>query len=114
MTQQPPDPVQQEVLGALARWVVTEFPTDAGWDGLHLQLRPLRDEVPFRVVEVRGEVFIPVEAFERLNALQAELRGRSVEEDRAKWERRPAATPWMQTQASPSTRCSTLRSTPQH
>ncbi|WP_324650542.1 SseB family protein [Georgenia sp. H159] len=55
MTQQPPDPVQQEVLGALARWVVTEFPTDAGWDGLHLQLRPLRDEVPFRVIEVRGE-----------------------------------------------------------
>ncbi len=44
------------------------------------------------LVEVRGEVFIPVEAFERLNALQAELRGRSVEEDRAKWERRPAAT----------------------
>lgn len=44
------------------------------------------------LVEVRGEVFIPVEAFERLNALQAALRGRSVEEDRAKWERRPAAT----------------------
>ncbi|WP_072313750.1 NAD-dependent DNA ligase LigA [Agrococcus sp. Marseille-P2731] len=44
------------------------------------------------LVEVRGEVFIPVEAFERLNALQAALRGRSIEEDRAKWERRPAAT----------------------
>ncbi len=42
------------------------------------------------LVEVRGEVFIPVEAFERLNALQAELRGRSVEEDRAKHARRPA------------------------
>ncbi|MGC5077498.1 NAD-dependent DNA ligase LigA [Agrococcus sp. DT81.2] len=44
------------------------------------------------LVEVRGEVFIPVEAFERLNALQAELRGRSIEEDRARWERRPAAS----------------------
>ncbi len=44
------------------------------------------------LVEVRGEVFIPVEAFERLNALQAALRDRSVEEDRAKWERRHAAT----------------------
>ncbi|RWR25440.1 NAD-dependent DNA ligase LigA [Agrococcus lahaulensis] len=42
------------------------------------------------LVEVRGEVFIPVEAFERLNALQAELRGRSVEEDRAKHAHRPA------------------------
>ena len=29
------------------------------------------------LVEVRGEVFIPVEAFERLNALQAELRERA-------------------------------------
>ncbi|MDR7234413.1 NAD-dependent DNA ligase LigA [Agrococcus sp. BE272] len=44
------------------------------------------------LVEVRGEVFIPVEAFERLNALQAELRGRSVEEDREKHARRPAAS----------------------
>ena len=44
------------------------------------------------LVEVRGEVFIPVEAFERLNALQAALRDRSIEEDRGKWERRPAAT----------------------
>ncbi|WP_306231199.1 NAD-dependent DNA ligase LigA [Agrococcus beijingensis] len=44
------------------------------------------------LVEVRGEVFIPVEAFERLNALQAQLRDRSVEEDRARWAARPAAT----------------------
>lgn len=44
------------------------------------------------LVEVRGEVFIPVAAFERLNALQAELRERSIAEDRAKWEKRPAAS----------------------
>ncbi|MCR8671859.1 NAD-dependent DNA ligase LigA [Agrococcus sp. HG114] len=44
------------------------------------------------VVEVRGEVFIPVAAFERLNALQAEFRERSIAEDRAKWEQRPAAS----------------------
>jgi len=55
MTQQSPDPVQQEVLGALARWLVNGLPTEPGWDELHLQLRPLRDEVSFRVVEVRGE-----------------------------------------------------------
>ncbi|OCG75238.1 DNA ligase (NAD(+)) LigA [Microbacterium sediminis] len=34
------------------------------------------------IVEVRGEVFIPVAAFERLNALQAELRERAVAEGR--------------------------------
>ncbi|WP_425844959.1 NAD-dependent DNA ligase LigA [Agrococcus sp. TSP3-2-1] len=44
------------------------------------------------LVEVRGEVFIPVAAFERLNALQAELRERSIAEDRAKWEKRPVAS----------------------
>ncbi|MGO2110971.1 MAG: NAD-dependent DNA ligase LigA [Pseudoclavibacter sp.] len=44
------------------------------------------------IVEVRGEVFIPVEAFEELNALQAALRPRSVDEARARWESRPAAT----------------------
>lgn len=55
MTQQTPDPVQQEVLGALARWLVNGLPTEPGWDELHLQLRPLRDEVSFRVVEVRGD-----------------------------------------------------------
>ncbi|CAG7843959.1 DNA ligase A [Pseudoclavibacter triregionum] len=43
-------------------------------------------------LEVRGEVFIPVEAFHRLNELQADLRDRSVEEDRAAWERKPAST----------------------
>ena len=35
-----------------------------------------------RIVEVRGEVFIPVAAFERLNALQADLRDRAVAEAR--------------------------------
>lgn len=34
------------------------------------------------LVEVRGEVFIPVAAFEKLNALQAELRDRAVAEAR--------------------------------
>jgi len=34
------------------------------------------------IVEVRGEAFIPVAAFERLNALQVALRDRSVADDR--------------------------------
>lgn len=36
------------------------------------------------IVEVRGEVFIPVAAFAALNALQAEMRDRAVEESRAR------------------------------
>ncbi len=40
------------------------------------------------LVEVRGEVFIPVAAFERLNELQAELRERAVAESRLRAERR--------------------------
>jgi DNA ligase (NAD+) len=36
------------------------------------------------IVEVRGEVFIPVAAFDRLNAFQAELRERVVDEARAR------------------------------
>ncbi|WP_203579625.1 NAD-dependent DNA ligase LigA [Microbacterium hibisci] len=36
------------------------------------------------LVEVRGEVFIPVAAFEQLNALQADMRDRAVEETRAR------------------------------
>ncbi len=36
------------------------------------------------LVEVRGEVFIPVAAFERLNALQAAMRERAVDEARAR------------------------------
>ncbi|WP_460774353.1 NAD-dependent DNA ligase LigA [Microbacterium sp. GXF7504] len=44
------------------------------------------------LVEVRGEVFIPVEAFERLNALQAELRERAVAEARERWESRRGAS----------------------
>jgi DNA ligase (NAD+) len=43
------------------------------------------------VVEVRGEAFIPVAAFERLNRLQEELRGRAVEEARARWQSRSRA-----------------------
>ncbi len=55
MTEQPPDSGQQSVLAALARWLAAEFPAEPGWDELHLQLRPLRDEVTFRVIEVRGQ-----------------------------------------------------------
>lgn len=40
------------------------------------------------IVEVRGEVFIPVAAFERLNAAQAEFRDRAYAETRARWESR--------------------------
>jgi DNA ligase (NAD+) len=40
------------------------------------------------IVEVRGEVFIPVEAFEKLNALQADLRDRAVAEGRERVESR--------------------------
>ncbi|HEY9309465.1 MAG TPA: NAD-dependent DNA ligase LigA [Microbacterium sp.] len=36
------------------------------------------------IVEVRGEVFIPVAAFEQLNALQAAMRDRAVDETRAR------------------------------
>lgn len=43
------------------------------------------------IVEVRGEVFIPVESFERLNALQLDLRERSVADARARWESRGAS-----------------------
>ena len=40
------------------------------------------------VVEVRGEAFIAVAAFERLNALQEELRERAVDEARERWSAR--------------------------
>ncbi|GAA1525967.1 DNA ligase (NAD+) [Microbacterium ginsengiterrae] len=43
------------------------------------------------IVEVRGEVFIPVAAFERLNAAQAEFRDRAYEDARARWEARRGA-----------------------
>ena len=44
------------------------------------------------VVEVRGEAFLPVAAFDRLNELQEELRVRAVAEARERWAARPAAT----------------------
>jgi DNA ligase (NAD+) len=40
------------------------------------------------IVEVRGEVFIPVAAFERLNAAQAEFRDRAYADALARWEGR--------------------------
>lgn len=43
------------------------------------------------IVEVRGEVFIPVAAFERLNAAQAEFRERSYADALARWEARSGA-----------------------
>ncbi|WP_438616698.1 NAD-dependent DNA ligase LigA [Microbacterium karelineae] len=44
------------------------------------------------IVEVRGEIFIPVEQFHELNALQASLRERAVAEARERWERVRSAT----------------------
>ncbi|MFC7790425.1 NAD-dependent DNA ligase LigA [Microbacterium sp. MAHUQ-60] len=43
------------------------------------------------IVEVRGEVFIPVAAFERLNAAQAEFRDRAYADSLARWEARAGA-----------------------
>lgn len=40
------------------------------------------------IVEVRGEVFIPVAAFERLNAAQASFRDRAYDDTRARWDAR--------------------------
>lgn len=44
------------------------------------------------LVEVRGEVFIPVEAFHELNALQVRLRERAVDEARERWSAKPEAS----------------------
>lgn len=44
------------------------------------------------VVEVRGEVFIAVETFEALNAFQAQMRDRVVDEAHERWEARSAAS----------------------
>ena len=43
------------------------------------------------IVEVRGEVFIPVAAFERLNAAQASFRERAYAEAKERWEARSGA-----------------------
>ena len=43
------------------------------------------------IVEVRGEVFIPVAAFERLNAAQAVFRDRAYAETQARWATRSGA-----------------------
>lgn len=49
----------------------------------------LRGEGHPGIVEVRGEVFIPVAAFERLNAAQASFRERAHADARDRWEARP-------------------------
>ncbi|GAB3599462.1 NAD-dependent DNA ligase LigA [Microbacterium tumbae] len=51
----------------------------------------LRGEGHPTVVEVRGEVFIPVAAFERLNAAQADFRERAYADALARWEARGGA-----------------------
>ncbi|MGX1701558.1 NAD-dependent DNA ligase LigA [Microbacterium sp. NPDC055357] len=43
------------------------------------------------IVEVRGEVFIPVAAFEKLNAAQADFRERAFAESLARWDARTTA-----------------------
>lgn len=43
------------------------------------------------IIEVRGEVFIPIAAFERLNAAQAEFRERAYSDALARWEARVGA-----------------------
>lgn len=52
----------------------------------------LRGEGHPPVVEVRGEVFLPVAGFDRLNALQEDLRLRAVDEAKERWSGRPAAS----------------------
>ena len=53
MSEQGPQPAQQQVLAELSRWLVAALRPEPGWQELHLQLRPLRDEVDIRLVEVR-------------------------------------------------------------
>ncbi|MWV58185.1 NAD-dependent DNA ligase LigA [Rathayibacter sp. VKM Ac-2754] len=54
------------------------------------------------LVEVRGEVFIPVAAFDALNRLQETLRDDAVEEARARWSARPAGKPFDEERARES------------
>ncbi len=53
MSEQGPKPTQQELLGGLSRWLITALRPESGWQELHLHLRPLRDEVAIRLVEMR-------------------------------------------------------------
>ncbi|MRH30331.1 NAD-dependent DNA ligase LigA [Microbacterium sp. SYP-A9085] len=52
------------------------------------------------LVEVRGEVFIPVAAFENLNAAQADFRDRAYEDARARWQARGAKKPFDEEKAT--------------
>lgn len=58
--------------------------------GIHRRLRGTGHPP---LVEVRGEVFIPVAAFARLNAAQADFRERAYREARARWDARSGAKP---------------------
>src|SRR5690625_884186 len=68
----------RELLTSLTRWLVSGFAP--GWDQLHLQLRPVRDEVRIRVVEVRdgkprakiGSLTAESSAYADARALQAD------------------------------------------
>ncbi|WP_408646463.1 NAD-dependent DNA ligase LigA [Terrimesophilobacter mesophilus] len=53
--------------------------------------RRLKGEGHPPIVEVRGEVFIPVAAFTRLNELQAEFRERAFAESEERWNARKSA-----------------------
>ena len=52
---QPPAEQAPRSLTDLALWLIRSYASDPGWDELHLFLRPLRDEVRFRAIEVRGD-----------------------------------------------------------
>ena len=54
------------------------------------------------LVEVRGEVFIPVAEFEQLNALQARLRQQVVDDAREKWQARGGTGEFEELKASDS------------
>lgn len=50
----PPAEQAPRPLAELARWLIRSYPSETGWDELHLFLRPLRDTVHFQAIEVRG------------------------------------------------------------
>lgn len=51
----PPAEQAPRPLAELARWLIRSYPSETGWDELHLFLRPLRDKVHFQAIELRGQ-----------------------------------------------------------